>query len=118
MDKRFEIIQEIETLLQELKECLSIDRGEVKRKSKAKTSHDGITGKFSGLTAEIVSLVQEDYFKGGREISEIVNKLHQRAINKPSTTLMKPLRFLVRKRILYREKPGGKGHYKYFKMTK
>lgn len=113
MDKNVEIIGKIEALLQELKNSLGVGDSR-KKKVNIKASAD----RFSGLTAEIFNLVQEGYFKEPKEISEIEKKLHQRAINKPTTSLMKPLRLLIRKRILDREKPNGKGRYKYFEGNK
>lgn len=117
MDKNTEIIIKIESLFQELKESLSGGTA-IEKKLKAKGLRDRSSEKFSGLTGEIFSLVLEGYFKEGREISEIEKKLHQRAVNKPTTSLMKPLRLLIRKGIIEREKPGGKGHYEYSQVNK
>lgn len=113
MDKNTKIILKIESLLQALKQSLGTNDMEVERYAVKKVNRD-VMRKFSGLTAEIFSLVKEDYFKKPREISEIRKKLHQRTINKPSTALMRPLRLLIKKRIIDREKPDEGGHYKYF----
>lgn len=112
MNRNVEIIENIENLLKELKSSLGGDSLKRSKITKPKTDKT----KFSGLTGEIYKLVQEDFFKtpNRREISEIVKKLHQRTINKPATSLMKPLRLLIRKGVLDREKVGGKGNYKYF----
>ena len=117
MDKNTEIIVKIESLLQDLKQSLGTKISSVK-KSASKESQGTGQENFSGLTKEIFNLVQEGYFKEPRTISEIEKKLHQRAVNKPTTSLMKPLRLLIHKRIIEREKPDGKGHYKYFKVNK
>lgn len=113
MNRNVEIIENIENLLKELKSSLGGDSLKRSKVTKAKTDQT----KFSGLTGEIYKLVQDGFFKtpNRREISEIVKKLHQRTINKPATSLMKPLRLLIRKGILDREKVGGKGKYQYFK---
>ncbi len=110
--RSIEIIESIEGLLKELKNSLS---GSNSKKPKSVKVKSGKT-EFSGLTEEVYKLVQEGFFKepNRKEISEIVKKLHQRTINKPATSLMKPLRLLIRKGVLDREKIGGKGNYKYF----
>ncbi len=116
MDKNAEIILKIEVLLGHLKQSLG-----TKTSSEKKHGAKGLDGisriNFLGLTKEIFDLVQEGYFKEPRTISEIKKKLHQRAVNKPTTSLMRPLRLLIRKRIIEREKPDGKGHYKYFQVN-
>jgi len=117
MDKNTEIIIKIESLLHELKESFS-GGTTIKKKLKSIGLSDRGSEKFSGLTGEIFNLVREGYFKERRKISEIEKKLHQRAINKPTTSLMKPLRLLIRKGIIEREKPGAKGHYEYFQVNK
>lgn len=116
MDNNTEIIIKIEALLKDLKQSLGA-KPSIKKQG-AKGSHGTSRENFSGLTKEIFNLVQEDYFKEPRTISEIAKKLHQRAVNKPTTSLMKPLRLLIHKRIIEREKPDGKGHYKYSKVNK
>jgi hypothetical protein len=116
MDKNTEIIIKIESLLEDLKQSLGT-KPSVKKQG-VKSSHGTSHENFSGLTKEIFNLVQEGYFKEPRTISEIAKKLHQRAVNKPTTSLMKPLRLLIHKRIIEREKPDGKGHYKYSKVNK
>lgn len=116
MDKNTEIIIKIEALLENLKQSLGT-KPSVKKQG-VKGSHGTSHENFSGLTKEIFNLVQEGYFKEPRTISEIEKKLHQRAVNKPTTSLMKPLRLLIHKRIIEREKPEGKGHYKYFQVNK
>src|SRR3989338_7849139 len=116
MDKNTEIIIKIESLLEDLKQSLGT-KPSVKKEG-VKSSHGKSHENFSGLTKEIFNLVQEGYFKEPKTISEIAKKLHQRAVNKPTTSLMKPLRLLIHKRIIEREKPDGKGHYKYSKVNK
>ena len=117
MDKNIEIVLKIEALLTELKQSLGASTHSTKKRG-AKDPQKAVGEKFSGLTKEIFNLVQEGYFKEQRTISDIEKKLHQRAINKPTTSLMKPLRLLIYKRIIEREKPDGKGHYKYFQVKK
>lgn len=117
MDKNTEIIIKIEALLEDLKQSLGAKTPSAKKRE-LKGSHETSRENFSGLTKEIFNLVQEGYFKEPRTISEIAKKLHQRAVNKPTTSLMKPLRLLIHKRIIEREKPDGKGHYKYSKVSK
>ena len=116
MDKNTEIILKIEALLEDLKQSLGTKTSSVKKRG-VKGSHGTSRENLSGLTKEIFNLVQEGYFKEPRTISEIEKKLHQRAVNKPTTSLMKPLRLLIHKRIIEREKPDGKGHYKYFQVN-
>jgi len=116
MDKNSEIIAKIESLFGELKRSLGNDSLSMRRGFSAKNIKDTGKQKFSGLTLEIFNLVQEGYFDEPRKISEIVKKLHQRAINKPATSLMKPLRLLIWKKIINRNKPNGKGVYEYLKV--
>ncbi|MDP3786078.1 MAG: hypothetical protein Q8R05_00760 [Candidatus Omnitrophota bacterium] len=105
-----EIIEEIENLLIELKRSLSIKQNYRQEKeikiSSAKES-------FSGLTKEIFDLVKEGYFEKPKTISEIQKKLRDEGTSKPTTSLMKPILLLVRKKILGRNKPE-KGVYKYY----
>jgi hypothetical protein len=112
MDNPIEIIRKIEALLVELKASLGESPSKGIKRGRAKKS----PAEFSGLSGELYKLVQEGFFKepNRRKISEIKEKLHQRAINKPTTSLMRPLRLLIKRRILDREKPGGKGPYEYF----
>lgn len=117
MDKNTEIILKIESLLEDLKQSLGGETPSAKKRE-VKGLHEVDHKKFSGLTKEIFNLVGEGYFKEMRTISEIEKKLHQRAVNKPTTSLMKPLRLLIRKSIIERDKPDGKGHYKYFQVSK
>jgi len=114
MNKNIEIIEKIENLLVELKAAL----GGIPAEKVTLTKINKATSEFSGLTGEIYKLIQEGFFKepSRREISEIVKKLHQKTINKPATSLMKPLRLLIRKGILNREKVDEKGNYKYFEV--
>jgi hypothetical protein len=118
MNRNTEIIIKIEDLLQELKQSLGVS-STPKKKSGAKGSSEPRDEKFSGLTAEIFNLVQEGYFKEPREISEIQKKLRLEGVNKPTTSLMKPLLLLVRKKIIGRNEPSsGKGPYKYYQRNK
>jgi hypothetical protein len=110
MSKNLKIIAGIEALLEELKASLGAPPSEHQKKSTdSKSSED-----FSGLTGEIYNLVQEGFFKEPRTLSEIQNKLRLEGVNKPTTSLMKPLVQLIRKKILGRSKPDdGKGTFRY-----
>lgn len=116
MDKDTEIIAKIESLLGELKRSLSDGAPTMRKGDSTENTKGAWKQKFSGLTFEIFNLVQEGYFNEPKKISEIKKKLHQRAINKPASSLMKPLRFLIRKRVIDRNKPSEKGVYEYFKI--
>ncbi len=118
MKNQNQIITQIEQLLQELKLSLGTSyTGSVVIDSYKKIKPQK-NKKLYGLTAEIFRLVEEGYFNERRKISDIEKKLHQRAINKPVTSLMSPLRLLIKKGIIEREKPIGPGNYEYFQPNK
>jgi len=107
-----QIIEQIEMLLVELKKTLKIQT-EVSHRSK-KFKIIGGVHKFSGLTEKIYELIKEGFFDESKTISDLQKKLKDRTINKPTTSLMAPLKFLITKDLLDRTKPD-KGPYKYFK---
>lgn len=116
MSEGIKIIEQIETLLNELKKSLGVksQAGPV-ISANSQTKKDKSFLVFSGLTKEIHNYVTDGFFKEPKTISEIQNKLRNEGIKKPTTTLMQPLLLLVRKKILSRSKPTeGKGPFKYF----
>jgi len=107
-----ELIKQIESLLVELRNSLS-------QTSRTSTLNAAIsTGKekkeFSGLTAKVYELVEEGFFDEQKTIADLQRKLKDRGANKPTTSLMAPLKLLIDKKVLDRSKPG-KGIYNYFK---
>ena len=70
--------------------------------------------KFSGLTEKIYELIKEGFFDESKTISDLQKKLKDRTINKPTTSLMAPLKLLITKDLLDRTK-SDKESYKYFK---
>lgn len=112
MSKNIEIVEKIESLLEELKTSLGAPVKKDAKVSAKKTKGDET---FSGLTGSIHGLIQHGFFKEPKAISEIQSKLRDKGIKKPTTSLMTPLLLLIRKEILDRSKPAdGKGTYKYF----
>jgi hypothetical protein len=110
MKTNLEIIGQIETLFGELK----ISLGANHPKGAKKPSDEKPVANFSGLTGEIYNLIQEGFFKEAKTISEVQAKLRLEGVNKPTTSLMKPLILLIRKKALGRSKPAdGKGPFKY-----
>ncbi|MEK7637218.1 MAG: hypothetical protein AAB402_02365 [Patescibacteria group bacterium] len=110
MDRNVEIIAKMEALLLELKSSLGGNAPKIKRATKEKNAGQ----EFSGLTGEIFDLVQDGFFKEPRTISEIQKKLRLEGVNKPTTSLMKPLLLLIRKKIIGRnEAADGKGPFRY-----
>jgi len=108
-----QIIQQIEALLFELKRVLNIStKSESRRGGRIKS--DINVYKFSGLTQKIYELIGEGFFDEPRTISDLQRKLKDKTINKPTTSLMAPLRILIIKKLLDRNKLD-KGPYKYFK---
>ena len=108
MKEGIEIIAKIETLLGELKSSLGVKSiRETTAASPVKS--DAI---FSGLTNDINNLIQEGFFKEPRTIAEIQAKLRLEGINKPTTSLMRPLLILIKKKAIARSKPA-KGPFKY-----
>ncbi|OIO30846.1 hypothetical protein AUJ77_01725 [Candidatus Nomurabacteria bacterium CG1_02_43_90] len=112
MSKSKKIIEQIESLLEELKEEVGIPIGVVKESKKVVAEKN-----FSGLTREIFNLVTEGFFDTAKSLSEIQKKLKEEGINKPTTALMKPVLMLIRKKVLGRNKPE-KGQYQYYKRSK
>jgi hypothetical protein len=111
MIKQSEIIEKIESLLEELKDSLG---GTSHKHAKASPPAPKTGKAFSGLTGNIYGLVQEGFFKAPKAISEIQNKLQLEGIKKPTTALSGPLLTLIRKKVLERAKSAdGKGTYKY-----
>jgi len=100
------IISNIETLLEELKLALQI---QVKDK---KITASINSKKPAGLTGDIYDLINEGFFDQPKIISQIHEKLRYNGINKPITSLMKPLLYLIRKKILRRDKTE-KGQFQY-----
>lgn len=97
------IISQIETLLKELR--FLIERGNNSFVA------PGLK-KPAGLTGDLYSLIGEGFFDQPKTLSEIHEKLRVEGINKPVTSLMKPLLYLIKKKILKRNKPD-KGQYQY-----
>ena len=108
--KNIEIVEQIETLLVDLKKSLGAKFSNV-----ASNSTEVKSGaEFSGLAGEINNLVLEGFFKEPRTISEIQTRLRQEGIKKPTTSLAGPLLRLIRKKVLSRNKPtDAKGTFKY-----
>lgn len=109
MNKSKKIIEQIESLLAELKKEVGVSVGAAKKSRKVATEEI-----FSGLTGEVFNLVTEGFFDNAKSLSEIQKKLKEEAINKPTTALMKPVLMLIRKKVLGRNKPE-KGQYQYYK---
>lgn len=107
-----QIIEQIELLLVELKKTLKIQTETSHRSKKLKINSD--VHKFSGLTEKISQLIKEGFFDESKTISDLQKKLKDKTINKPTTSLMAPLKLLITKDLLDRTKPD-KGLYKYFK---
>ncbi|MBU0630945.1 MAG: hypothetical protein KKC80_08585 [Candidatus Margulisbacteria bacterium] len=102
------IIEKIEGLLVDLKKAMGESRSHSKRK------HEPATLKFSGLTSEIHNLVKDGYFKEPRKLSDIQRRLRLEGIKKPTTSLMRPLLRLLKKKVIRREEAvGGKGPFTY-----
>src|SRR5438445_807263 len=100
MNKNLEIIDKIETLLDELKASF----GATSAKDKKKPSEHKGGSSFSGLTGQIYNLIQDGFFKEPKTISEIQTELRAEAINKPTSSLMRPLHVLIKKKALARSK--------------
>lgn len=98
------IIQEIYALLDELNKVVVKDAG-LKDKSFAKSRVR------AGLTEYIIDLINNDFFNEPKELSEIRGGLRSEGVNKPTTSLMKPLLHLVKGKILKREMVDGKWKY-------
>ena len=107
-----QIIEQIEMLLVELKKTLKIQT-KISCQNKKMKIGSGIH-KFSGLTEKIYELIKEGFFDESKTISDLQKKLKDRTINKPTTSLMAPLKLLITKDLLDRTK-SDKESYKYFK---
>lgn len=99
-----ELITEIETLVTELKLTLSQGDGVMVARTAEK--------KLNGLTGQIYDLTKEGFFDQSKTLSDIQTKLRDEGINKPVTSLMKPLLYLVKEKFLKRER-SEKGQYRY-----
>ena len=109
-----QIIEQIETLLIQLKQSLNLSHKNMplsKKEHQSASKHGKI---FSGLTGSINKLLEEGFFNESKTISELQKKLKDRGINKPTTSIMPSLKVLIKNEILDRSKPD-KGLYKYFK---
>ena len=112
MNANLELVAQIEELLGKLKSSLGapeLDKGNKLPVSSAKES-------FSGLSKSIFDLIQESFFDEPKTLVEIQRKLRLEGVNKPTSTLMKPLLYLLKKKKLARiQDTGGKGPFKYHK---
>src|SRR3989338_9165604 len=113
MNKQEKLIKQIEVLLTELKKESGISILPVS------TSKNQVqmVGNFSGLTNEIFNLISEGFFDDPKSLSDIQRKLKEDGINKETTTLMKQILSLIRKKILGRNRPE-KGPYQYYRLLK
>lgn len=111
MNKSKKIIEQIESLLVELKKEIGVSTSTAKEDKKVTAGEN-----FSGLTGEIFNLVTEGFFDNAKSLSEMQRKLKEEGINKPTTALMKPVLLLIRKKVLGRNKPE-KGQYQYYKRS-
>src|ERR1017187_61908 len=108
MNRNIEIIDKIEALLDELKSSF----GATSAKNEKKPSEHKSGSSFPGLRGKIYNLVQDGFFKDPKTISEIQSKLRAEAINKPTSSLMRPLHVLIKKKALARSK-AEKGPFRY-----
>ncbi|MGD0338240.1 MAG: hypothetical protein ABSB78_05575 [Bacteroidota bacterium] len=110
MEKHYELIEKIESLLVELRRELKGKRVKsAKVHDKEKNTHE-----YSGLTGSIFSLVKDGFFREPRTISDIQKKLRLEGVLKPTTSLMKPLFYLIKKKAIDRSlSVDGKGPFKY-----
>jgi hypothetical protein len=107
MEKHYETIGKIEALLVELRRDL-----EGKRVKSVKGRDN--KNEYSGLTGSIFNLLKEGFFQEPRTISDIQKKLRLEGVIKPTTSLMKPLLLLIKKKAIGRsESVDGKGPFKY-----
>lgn len=114
MAKTEQIIEQIETLLIQLKKSLNVSNktsSHHEKKIKLPPNHNR---GFSGLTGNIYELIEEGFFDNPKTISDLQGKLKDRGIKKPTTALMPSLKLLIIKKVLDRNKPI-KGLYNYFK---
>ncbi|OGD40458.1 hypothetical protein A3I30_00040 [Candidatus Azambacteria bacterium RIFCSPLOWO2_02_FULL_44_14] len=109
-----QIIDQIESLLAQLKQSLNTWNGNSRHDNK---NHQLISkpGRgFYGLTGNIYELLEGGFFNDPKTISDLQKKLKDRGVNRPTTTIMPSLKLLIDKKILDRNKPD-KGLYNYFK---
>ncbi len=97
------IISQIETLLRELR--FSIEAANNSLVAPVPKNPTGLMGDLYGL-------IDEGFFDQPKTLSEIHEKLRKEGINKPVTSLMKPLLQLIKKKMLKRERPE-KGQFQY-----
>lgn len=109
-----QIIEQIETLLMQLKRSLNLPSKNTSHSTKKHQSILKQNWAFSGLTKSIYELLEEGFLDDSKTISELQKKLKDRGINKPTTSIMPSLKVLIKNRVLDRNKPD-KGLYKYFK---
>lgn len=109
-----QIIEQIETLLMQLKHSLNLPHKNTSYSTKKHQSIPKQSWAFSGLTRSIYELLEEGFFDDSKTISELQKRLKDRGINKPTTSIMPSLKVLIKNRVLDRNKPD-KGLYKYFK---
>lgn len=109
-----QIIEQIESLLIQLKQSLNVPSKKISRGGEKHQSIPKQGQGFSGLTGNIYELLEEGFFNQPRTISDLQKKLKDRGIKKPTTALMPSLKRLIVKKVLDRNKPG-KGLYQYFK---
>lgn len=103
-----QLIAQIEELLTQLKQSLNMPHEDLSQPIRHGKSE------FSGLTGRIYELIEEGFLNEPKTISDIQKKLKDRGTKRPTTALMPSLIFLIRKKVLDRDKPD-KGLYKYFK---
>lgn len=108
------IIEQIETLLMQLKQSLNVSSKNLQHDNKKHQLIPKQDRGFSGLTGNIYELLEEGFFNDPKTISDLQKKLKDRGIKKPTTALMPSLKLLIIKKILDRNKPD-KGLYQYFK---
>ncbi|MCR4324494.1 MAG: hypothetical protein NUV69_02310 [Candidatus Curtissbacteria bacterium] len=97
------IISQLESLLKELRSSISSGHSGSRRSGSKKST---------GLAGDLHSLIGEGFFDQPKTLSEIHEKLRVEGINKPKTSLMKPLLSLIKNKALKRERPE-KGQFKY-----
>lgn len=99
-----QLVSEIENLVNELK--ISLNHGITSVASPVSRK------RLNGLTGQFQDLIEEGFFDTPRAISDINSKLRAEGIIQPTTSLMRPLLYLVKNKYLRREKPE-KGQYQY-----
>ena len=74
----------------------------------------GSKPKLGGPQAYVEELIEEDFFKKPKTISEVKVELSNRGHHIPRTSLSGPLQTLCQKKALRRQKIAGKGNKKTF----